>query len=154
MENLVAEADMKNLVAMADRARAKPKHPDKSKKRAREIVQEIKRLTLELKANRLSRAGKLPPGIAIIKIPYTVIETRVGVKGEDIRTARYKAGVLIQSDFADDCGWSPSLQSQYEAPGQHDLALSAVEKMTRVCNARSIEKLYDYGIEGDAESDI
>ena len=131
MENLVAEAEMKNLVAMADRARAKPNHPDKSKMRCREIMDEITSLTAELKANRLSRAAA---GKQVITILYEPIGVTVAVRGEEIRKKRNKAGLINQSEFAAACGWSQSRQNQFEANGRHEMALETIKKMIRVCN--------------------
>ena len=70
----------------------------------------------------------------IYTCPYEPIGVDVAVWGEEIRKMRRDAGLVNQRDFANACGWSPTLQSQYEATGRHEMKLVTICKMIRVCN--------------------
>lgn len=70
----------------------------------------------------------------VFTIPYKPIGTIVEVQGGEIRKIRQEAGLTNQSEFAFACGWSQTLQSQYEAQGRHKMPLDTICKMIRVCN--------------------
>ena len=83
------------------------------------------------KEDRQTRKGKRK---RIFTIPYKPIVTIVEVQGREIRKIRQEAGLTNQTEFAIACGWSPTLQNQYEADGRHEMNLETICKMIRVCN--------------------
>ena len=125
-------------IAKADLETRKIIYKDRSKSRAVRIVEEIKDLESELKANRLYRANKAKRAgkkrrKRIYTVPYKVISVNIELQGEEIRKLRDSSGFANQRDFAEACGWTATMQSRYEQDGRHEILLEKLSTMLLVC---------------------
>ena len=69
-------------------------------------------------------------------IPYEPLEFDPPqlVEGAEIRALRLAAGFTSQWSIAEACGWKQKPQWKYERSGKHEMPLSAVLKLIKVCN--------------------
>ena len=76
-------------------------------------------------------------GKTSIIIPYEPDGNKAWVRGYDIRLARKLAGIRTTYDMAWFCGWSQTMQVKYEVLTRHKIKMTAIWKMTRVCNGET-----------------